>query len=70
MRKIVKKYFNIYVVTALIGGFSLLYLFSFAFVLSDVSGGSSREIKKKYCKKNPDDCNITLIRLKAKEQRN
>jgi len=70
MRKIVKKYFNIYVVTALIGGFSVLYLFSFAFVLSDVSSGSSREMKKKYCKKNPDDCNATLLRRKAKEQRN
>jgi len=68
MRKRINKYFNIYVITALIGGFSVLYLFSFSFVLNDVSGSSSREIKKKYCEKNPDDCNISLIRLKQKNK--
>jgi hypothetical protein len=56
------------VVTALIGGFSILYLFSFAFVINDVSGGSSREMKKKYCKKNPDECNVTLKRSKVDEK--
>ncbi|QOP44788.1 hypothetical protein [Sulfurimonas paralvinellae] len=66
MRKTIKKYLNIYVVTALIGGFSVLYLFSFAFVLNDVTGGSSREMKKKYCKKNPDECNVTLKRQKLR----
>lgn len=64
MRKTFSKYVNIYVVTAFIGGFSILYLFSFAFVMSDVSGGSSREMKKKYCEKNPDECNVTLKRSK------
>ena len=68
MKKLIKKYFNIYVVTALIGGFSVLYLVSFAFVLSDVSSGSSREMKKKFCKKNPDECNATLINRKYKMQ--
>lgn len=68
MRKKIGKYFNIYVVTALIGGFSILYLFSFAFVINDVSGGSSREMKKKYCKKNPDECNVTLKRSKVDEK--
>ncbi len=63
------KFFNIYFITALIGGLSIFYLLSFVFVLNDVSGGSSREMKKKYCKKNPHDCNITLKRLKAKEKR-
>jgi len=62
------KFFNIYFVTALIGGFSILYLFSFVFVMHDMSGGSSREIKKKFCKKNPHECNVTLKRLKEKEK--
>ena len=60
MKKTIKKYFNIYVVTAFIGIFSILYLLSFAFVLNDVSGGSSREMKKVYCKKNPAECNVTV----------
>ena len=62
MRKTLRKYFNIYVVTGLIGVFSVLYILSFAFVLNDVSGGSSREMKKKYCEKNPDECNVSIKR--------
>jgi len=62
MRKKISKYFNIYVVTALIGGFSILYIFSYAFVFNDVTTGSSRDIKKAYCKKNPDECNVSLKR--------
>lgn len=46
MKKIIKKYLNIYVVIALIGGFSFLYMLSFAFVLNDVSKGSSLQIKR------------------------
>jgi hypothetical protein len=68
MRRTISKYVNIYVVTAFIGGFSILYLFSFAFVINDVSGGSSREMKKKYCEKNPDECNVTLKRSKVDEK--
>lgn len=46
MKKIIKKYLNIYVVIALIGGFSFLYMLSFAFVLNDVSKGSSLQMKR------------------------
>ena len=60
MKKKINKYFNIYVVTAIIGICSLLYILSFAFVLSDVSSGSSREMKKVYCEKNPAECNVTI----------
>lgn len=60
MRKTINKYLNIYVVTAFIGIFSILYLLSFAFVLSDVSSGSSREMKKVYCEKNPLECNVSM----------
>lgn len=38
--------------------FSFLYLFSFAFVLSDVSSGSSRDMKKKLCEEQPEVCII------------
>jgi len=62
MRKTISKYLNIYVVTAFIGGFSILYLFSFAFVLNDVATGSSRDMKKAYCKENPNECNVSLKR--------
>jgi len=62
------KFFNIYFVTAFIGGFSILYLFSFVFVLNDMSGGSSREVKKKFCKKNPHECNVTLKRLREQKK--
>lgn len=62
MKATLKKYLNIYVVGGFITFFSILYVFSFAFVLSDVSGGSSREIKKKYCEKNPQECKVTIKR--------
>ena len=58
MRAKLSKYFNIYVVTALIGFFSFLYLFSFAFVISDVNSGSSRAIKQKLCKEQPEICYV------------
>ncbi|MBN2815861.1 MAG: hypothetical protein JXQ67_04210 [Campylobacterales bacterium] len=60
MKREISKYLNIYVVTGFIGIFSLLYIFSFAFVLSDVSSGSSREMKKAYCEENPDECNVSI----------
>jgi len=63
MKHAISKYFNIYVVIALIGGFSFLYLFSFAFVLNDVANGSSSQMKKEYmekkkqlCLKDPTQC--------------
>lgn len=46
MRQTVKKYFNMYVVFGLISAFSFLYMLSFAFVINDVSNGSSLQMKK------------------------
>ena len=60
MHKKTQQYFNIYVVVGFIGIFSLLYLFSFAFILNQVSSGSSRDIKKEYCLQNPVKCNIGI----------
>jgi len=59
MRRKLSKYFNIYVVTALIGFFSFLYLFSFAFVISDVNSGSSRVMKQKLCEEQPKICYVS-----------
>lgn len=59
MNKKISKYFNIYFVTAFIGIFSFLYLFSFAFVLSDVNNGSSRAMKQKLCEDQPKLCYVT-----------
>jgi len=63
MKTKISKYFNIYVVTALIGGISFLYLLSFAFVINDVSNGSSLKMKKAYmehkkqlCLQDPSQC--------------
>ena len=46
MKATIKKVLNVYVVTGIIGGLSLLYMVSFAFVLSDVNKGSSVAIQK------------------------
>lgn len=46
MKRIIKKYLNIYVVIALIGGFSFLYMLSFAFIVNDISKGSSLQMKR------------------------
>jgi len=51
MRKTIKKYLNIYVVTAFIALFSLLYMLSFAFIINDVANGSSLQMKRDYLKK-------------------
>ncbi|MEN8303822.1 MAG: hypothetical protein ABFQ64_07115 [Campylobacterota bacterium] len=56
MRNAISKYFNIYVLVALIGGFSFFYLFSFAFVLNDVANGSSSQMKKEYMEKKRQLC--------------
>ena len=56
MKNSISKYFNIYVAIALIGGFSFLYLFSFAFVLNDVANGSSSQMKKEYMEKKKQLC--------------
>jgi len=45
MRRL-KKYMNIYFVTAFIGIACLIYLISFVFVAGDIAGGSSAEIHK------------------------
>jgi len=46
MKRRVNKYFNIYVVSSLIGVFSFLYMLSFAFIINDVSNGSSLQMKR------------------------
>lgn len=58
MRKKFSKYFNIYFVIAFIGGFSMLYMLSFALVLNDINNGSSRAIKKKLCENDPKICYV------------
>jgi hypothetical protein len=62
MRKKISKYLNIYVVVGWIGFFSFAYMLSFAFVQNDISSGSSRDIRKKYCEKNPQECNVSVKR--------
>ena len=44
--KRLKKYMNIYFVTAFIGIASLIYLISFVFVAGGIASGSSAEIHK------------------------
>ncbi|MDD2357670.1 MAG: hypothetical protein PHX13_07155 [Thiovulaceae bacterium] len=46
MKKTVKKLMNVYVIIALIGFFSFLYILSFAVINSNISKGSSVEIKR------------------------
>ncbi|MDD2905657.1 MAG: hypothetical protein WBK95_03580 [Sulfurimonas sp.] len=68
MRKKLSRYFNIYVVIWFIGVFSILYLLSFAFILNDVAGGSSREMKKIYCTENPEECNVSIKKERTQEK--
>ena len=56
MKRKFSKYINIYVVIAFIGIFSFGYLFSFIFVINDVSSGSSLKMKKEFCSQNPEKC--------------
>lgn len=56
MKNKINKYFNIYVVTSLIAGFSLIYMLSFAFVINDVSKGSSLQMKRDMMKKENIQC--------------
>ena len=46
MKKTVKKFMNVYVITALIGFFSFLYILSFAVINGNISKGSSVENKR------------------------
>jgi hypothetical protein len=54
MKKQIKKYLNIYVVVGFIGAFSFLYMMSFAFVLHDVTNGSSLQMKRDYLQKQKE----------------
>ena len=54
-----QRYFNILFVTYGVAFFSLMYIFSYAFILSDVSNGSSRAMKQKFCQENPGVCKKT-----------
>lgn len=56
MKTKISKYFNIYVVTALIGIFSFLYLFSFVLVIHDVANGSSLKMKREYMEHKKQLC--------------
>ena len=51
-----QKYGNIVIVTIGVSFFSLMYLISSAFLYMDISSGSSRDMKKKFCKENPEQC--------------
>lgn len=46
MKQTVKKLMNVYVISALIGFFSFLYILSFAVINGNISKGSSVEIKR------------------------
>jgi len=49
--KRIKKYMNIYFVTAFIGISMLLYLFSFIFITGNITQGSSADIHKEELQK-------------------
>ncbi|QSZ41887.1 hypothetical protein GJV85_07135 [Sulfurimonas aquatica] len=53
-----QRYVNIMIVTYGVAFFSLMYIFSYAFIFNDVSNGSSRAMKKKFCQENPDKCRV------------
>jgi hypothetical protein len=70
MRTKIKKFMNIYVVTGLIGGFSLLYILSFAFIGTNISNGSSAQMKRDYLKKEAikkQKMEEKALKAKAKE---
>lgn len=56
MNKKFSKYFNIYVVTSLILGFSIIYMLSFAVIINDVSNGSSLQMKRDMLKEQGLKC--------------
>lgn len=51
MKEKIKQYLNIYFVIGFIGLFSLLYMLSFVFILSDIQNGSSAKMKQKEMQK-------------------
>lgn len=51
MKDKLKQYTNIYFVVGFIGLFSLLYMLSFVFVLSDIQNGSSAKMKQQEMQK-------------------
>lgn len=51
MKEKLKQYLNIYFVIGFIGFFSLLYMLSFVFILSDIQNGSSAKMKQKEMQK-------------------
>lgn len=53
-----QKYVNILFVTYGVAFFSLIYIFSYVFILNDVNNGSSRAMKQKFCQENPDKCRV------------
>lgn len=53
-----QKYVNILFVTYGVAFFSLIYIFSYVFILNDVNNGSSRAMKQKFCLENPDKCKV------------
>ena len=54
-----QRYVNILYVTYGVAFFSLMYIFSYAFILTDVSNGSSRAMKQKFCHENIGVCKNT-----------
>ncbi len=54
MKEKLKQYLNIYFVIGFIGLFSLLYMLSFVFILSDIQNGSSAKIKQEKMQKQKE----------------
>lgn len=46
MKDKLKKFMNIYVISSLIGAFSMMYLISFAVIQSDIANGSSLKMHR------------------------
>ena len=55
MKEQIKKYLNIYVVLGFIVIFSLFYMISFAFIINDISKGSSLQMKRDMIKKQQEN---------------
>lgn len=70
MRTKIKRFVNIYVVTGLIGGFSILYILSFAFIGNNIANGSSLQMKRDYLEKEAlkkQKMEEKALKTKAKE---
>lgn len=64
MKEKLKQYLNIYFVIGFIGLFSLLYMLSFVFILSDIQNGSSAKIKQEKMQKQKEQQERSQERLK------